>query len=268
MTTMTTIACVRGCTIAGQHATECDGICQGCERPGRHRASGPGKCDGRCRGCLPRPAEIGALCWWCVKRLRETLAETPALATWLREAGAPLARFGQTSGVKGKGDAAETVPMHAAWLEADELDAEVASWALALVEEHPVRMAGHKALGLHPAEWLDRHHETLATMGFVEEVVRALTRAVATLKARFPPPWAVEPERQVHIPCPRCGHPFSQTRSLGLPATSIRGVPAAPAPPVSWADFMCECGVAHPGTPNGARGCGASYTIIRPTSDT
>lgn len=69
-------------------------------------------------------------------------------------------------------------------------------------------------------------------------------------------------------PCPRCGHPFSQTRSLGLPATSIRGVPAAPAPPVSWADFMCECGVAHPGTPNGARGCGASYTIIRPTSDT
>src|SRR5690606_33464530 len=88
----------------------------------------------------------------------------------------------------------------------DELDAEVASWALALVEENPVRMAGPKALGLHPAEWLDRHHETLARMGFVEEVVRTLTRTVATLKARFPPPWAVEPERQVHIPCPRCGH--------------------------------------------------------------
>ena len=186
MTTMTTTTCVRGCTIAGQHTTECGG--------------------GECRGCLPRPAETGALCWWCVKRLRETLAEIPALITWLREAGEPLARFGQASDVKGKGDAAETVPMHAAWLEADELEAEVASWALALVEEHPVRMAGHKALGLHPAEWLDRHHETLARMGFVEEVVRTLTRAVATLKARFPPPWAVEPERQVHIPCPRCGH--------------------------------------------------------------
>lgn len=185
MTNMTTTTCVRGCTIAGQHATECAG--------------------GECRGCLPRPTEVGALCWWCIKRLRETLAEIPALVTWLREAGEPLARFGQTSDVKGRGDTAETVPMHAAWLEADELDAEVASWALALVEEHPVRMVGHKALGLHPAEWLDRHHETLATMGFAEEIVRALTRAVATLKARFPPPWAVEPERQVPIPCPRCG---------------------------------------------------------------
>lgn len=185
MTTTTTITCVRGCTITGQHATEC--------------------ADGECRGCLPRPAEVGALCWWCIKRLRETLAEIPALVAWLNAAGAPLARFGATSDGRGNGDSSETVPMHAAWLEADELDAEVAGWAMAVIEDHPVPLTGPKAVALHPAEWLDRHHETLATMEFVDMALDELTRSVARLKARFPPPWAVEPARKVPIPCPRCG---------------------------------------------------------------
>lgn len=64
-------------------------------------------------------------------------------------------------------------------------------------------------------------------------------------------------------PCPRCEHPFSQTRGLTVPASSIRGRRDA-APRVTWAEFVCECRVAHPGTPQGARGCGASYAIGRP----
>lgn len=67
-------------------------------------------------------------------------------------------------------------------------------------------------------------------------------------------------------PCPRCTHPFSQTRALELPATSIRGVPNTSASAAIWADFMCACKVAHPRTPNDQHGCGASFTIIRPTT--
>lgn len=66
-------------------------------------------------------------------------------------------------------------------------------------------------------------------------------------------------------PCPRCHHTFIQTRALALPATSIRGASKTPAPSATWADFMCECTVAHPGTPPGQQGCGANYTIIRPS---
>ena len=198
----TTITCVRGCTIAGQHMSDCDGVCGGCARkPGAHRK----ECDRRCRGCLPRPAEIGALCWWCIKRLRETLAEIPALIAWLREAGSPLSRLGSGGDGRAIGDVAETVPMHAAVLDADELEREVAWWAMAVVEEHPAGLRGPKAAGVHPAAWLDAHHASIATMGLAEEIVSALTKITATLRAKFPPPWSVEPARKVHIPCPRCG---------------------------------------------------------------
>lgn len=67
-------------------------------------------------------------------------------------------------------------------------------------------------------------------------------------------------------PCPRCMHPFSQTRALSLPATSIRSVATTPSEAAIWADFICDCKVVHPGTPDGERGCGANYTVIRPTT--
>lgn len=73
-------------------------------------------------------------------------------------------------------------------------------------------------------------------------------------------------------PCPRCEHRFSQTRALQLPVTSIRGgvptrdVSATAAAAAAFADFLCECIVVHPGTPPGASGCGANYTVYRAVS--
>ncbi|BCT77106.1 hypothetical protein SCMU_29480 [Sinomonas cyclohexanicum] len=67
-------------------------------------------------------------------------------------------------------------------------------------------------------------------------------------------------------PCPRCGHSFSQTRALELPVTSIRGTPTTHVAAATWADFICDCTVAHPGAPSGARGCGASYALVQPTT--
>lgn len=67
-------------------------------------------------------------------------------------------------------------------------------------------------------------------------------------------------------PCPRCGHSFHQTRALSLPATSVRGVATAFEPAATWADFMCDCTIVHPGTPAAEHGCGASYSVTRPTT--
>lgn len=64
-------------------------------------------------------------------------------------------------------------------------------------------------------------------------------------------------------PCPRCLHPFSQTRALTIPASSIRKYNVESVR-VGWGDFACECRVVHPGTPAGEQGCGASYAISRP----
>lgn len=63
--------------------------------------------------------------------------------------------------------------------------------------------------------------------------------------------------------CPRCKHPFSQTRALGLPVSSIRKE-SAQGPIPRWADYLCDCNVAHPGTPPGEHGCGASFSLKRP----
>ncbi len=63
---MITAACARGCTIARQHKSECE-----------HTD------DGKCRGCLPRRADHGLLCWPCHRRLDLTLHDAPTVDAWL-----------------------------------------------------------------------------------------------------------------------------------------------------------------------------------------
>lgn len=64
-------------------------------------------------------------------------------------------------------------------------------------------------------------------------------------------------------PCPRCGDEFSQTRALTLPSSSIRGsTQTTLTAPIAWADFLCDCKVAHPGAPGNQRGCGLSFSLL------
>ncbi|WP_346007448.1 hypothetical protein [Janibacter terrae] len=66
MTTETPLTpCVRGCTQARQHVTDCE------DRD-------------TCDGCLPRPAEHGHLCHSCHRRLVQWLADVPAQVHLLR----------------------------------------------------------------------------------------------------------------------------------------------------------------------------------------
>jgi hypothetical protein len=61
-----------------------------------------------------------------------------------------------------------------------------------------------------------------------------------------------------HGPCPRCGHP------IGF----VEEAPAAAAPVEDDQGKFeeCNCGVIHPGTPEGRIGCGANGVIRRASS--
>jgi hypothetical protein len=60
--------CIRGCGIRNRHLPDCDG-----ETP-----------SGRpCKGCLPRRAEHGNLCWPCHRRLELMLTDAPVVDRWL-----------------------------------------------------------------------------------------------------------------------------------------------------------------------------------------
>lgn len=69
-------------------------------------------------------------------------------------------------------------------------------------------------------------------------------------------------------PCPRCGHVFSQTQPLDLSALALRRADTKPVETTLWADFLCECRVAHPGALSGELGCGASFALVVPKPET
>jgi len=66
--TTETRACIRGCSLYRQHLTDCDGF----DVAGRE-----------CRGCLPRRAEHGNLCWPCHRRFELMLTDAPTVYRWL-----------------------------------------------------------------------------------------------------------------------------------------------------------------------------------------
>lgn len=92
-------------------------------------------------------------------------------------------------------------------------------------------------------------------------------RAAALLASGAITVWAttgVAPSLRMDGRCPRCDDGFSQTTSLRLPVSSIRGErKGAQAGPVS-SDFLCDCDVSHPGAPDSVRGCGASFFLALP----
>lgn len=94
---------VRSCTIRGYHLANTD---EGHEdRPGH-----------TCRGCLPRPAEVGLLCRFCFDKFEAALVEGRDLIPHLRS----IERAGQSvDGVRTTTVVQPTIPQ--SWLEADTL---------------------------------------------------------------------------------------------------------------------------------------------------
>lgn len=199
-------ACITGCMIRGQHETTCE------DRD-------------TCAGCLPRPAEFGHLCAWDWQRLNGDVVDCPGLVEHLREIGEPDAHAAPPSDTTSYRDPSEGSILPAAWLAADEVHANLASWALLILEEHPngQGMAGPDEVGA----WHTRYGSTVgvltsrATEALVKwllpllpwcaeqewagEMRQELATLVATTKAR----WPIADTRSRHIPgtsCPRCQH--------------------------------------------------------------
>jgi hypothetical protein len=180
------ITCASGCRITGQHETTCEG---------------------ECRGCLPRPAETGVLCAWCWRRLEADMGIVPALVAHLRALGEPHAESSPPSDGRAMGDPAFQSILPAQWLAADELTSLVSSWALVVIEEHPVQpMRGPTSAPWFGdvVAWLTPHLPWCAAQEWVAEMRRELARDVSTMRARWPMLDDAEPVRRVDVPCPRC----------------------------------------------------------------
>lgn len=201
-------ACIEGCSIRGQHQTTCE--------------TRDAKVD-PCTGCLPRAAEFGNLCAFGWQRLNADVIDAAPLVRHLREMAEPDAGRKPAGDGRSMGDPAWGSILSAAIGSADEIHAQLASWALLILEEHPngARMAGPDPRGA----WLTLYGATVgvcraeATERMVHwllpllpwcseqewagEMRRELSALIATTKAR----WPMVETRLVKISdtlCPRC----------------------------------------------------------------
>jgi hypothetical protein len=176
--TASTIACIRGCPVARRHLADCE-----------HSD------DGQCRGCLPRPADFGALCIACHYGLVRTLRDLPNARTLL--AGHLIPGQGARSSdviKRTKGD--PPAPLNLPHLDLIlQIDLSVQGWARIHAEEHqltvPTDPIGHLVTHLASvecAEWIDAAWTELTDL---LEHAHSLT------------PWRPETRRLV-APCPTC----------------------------------------------------------------
>lgn len=184
-----TRACESGCRIRDEHLTDCPG---------------------ECRGCLPRPAVEGVLCGWCWQKLQASVVEVPAMVVHLRE----IARLDRIASARPlssdpvhSGDPAHGSVLPAAWLGADELESDLTSWALLVLDAHPAGLRGPNQAPWYGdvARWITPHLAWCSRQEWAPDMRRELGRTLATLRARWPMPEDVERTRHIpNVPCPRC----------------------------------------------------------------
>ncbi|GAB2457662.1 hypothetical protein [Xylanimonas ulmi] len=174
--------CHHGCRLTGAHYPTCDG--------------------GRCKGCLPRPADVGNLCQWCFNELGRDIATIGERLPWLDTlattaldaSAAPPDEI-----VTRAGDPAEGTVLHPAALAADEARSILVFYVRVVADERGLRdVDAHD-----PAAWLAPHLDWLAGQEFAHDL-RAELAHLAGAVSRFHGPGDVEPARPLDEPCPRC----------------------------------------------------------------
>jgi hypothetical protein len=174
------LACVRGCTIARRHLADCE-----------HTD------DGACRGCLPRPAEFGALCIACHYRLARILHDLPYARTLLAGHLQPSYARRDNMVKATKGD--PPVPLNLSVLDlTTEFDHIPLGWARIHAEDHdlttPTDGVAHLQLHLASVEcsaWIADAWAELADL---------------TSRAHALVPWRPEVVK-LGAPCPHCHCP-------------------------------------------------------------
>jgi hypothetical protein len=117
-------ACANGCTVRGEHRSDCS-------------TTG-------CAGCQARMAEYGVLCTPCHGRLTRDLWQAPDLVAYLRG----LVGDGGGGGERVDGTREAPMPLNGPAVDgADDLHAMLASWVRVVLDEHPGRLVGPDPAG-------------------------------------------------------------------------------------------------------------------------
>lgn len=193
-----------------------------------------------CKGCSPRPTDRGTLCSWCWQRLVRDVSAAPELVHHLREIGQPHAQVAPPSDHKTYRDPAEGDIIPAEWQAADEIHANLASWVLLILEEHPngPQMVGPEqagawvtkygtVAGVRTAEataalvtWLTPWLEWVAAQEWAATMLAEVGQLVNTTAHRWPTAGMVEREHPIPMPCPRCDHmslTYTPPSDVGVP---------------------------------------------------
>lgn len=185
MSITTTAACIRGCTRRRRHLTECPG-------------------DEDCRGCEPRRAEYGRLCWPCHKRLELMLTQAEITERWLTgnlPSGMKAARGRQDYEQRGSQRDAPA-PLNLAILDVRQLLADrLSAWVDDLCERRDLTGPGRHGIVADAAylvTWLDVIERFDWIGDWWEELSETLSDAHALA------PWRPEAMRLPSIECPEC----------------------------------------------------------------
>ena len=181
--TETTATCVRGCRTRNKHATACE------DRD-------------KCRGCLPRPAKHGLLCYPCHARMRQWFEQAPTIHAWL---GVNLAA-GEGSPPdhdKITGSREQPAPVKLAVLDIrDLIVVQLGELVDELREAHDLTAPARR--GVEPdARFLLTWQGTLERHDWVRDWWDALAETMSQAHALAP--WRPSMTRCHGIACPECG---------------------------------------------------------------
>lgn len=185
------IACARGCTVRRRHLAAC-------ENPDD------------CRGCEPRAARHGRLCWPCHRRLSLMLVDAPQVDGWLNaNLAASTSSAAKEDYERARGSAdGSPAPLKVAVLDVrQELSDQLASWVDNLCEEHvggdgrPLRGPDSHTVAADAGyllTWLDRVEASDWVADLWDELAETMSAAHALA------PWRPEMRRCHGISCPEC----------------------------------------------------------------
>jgi hypothetical protein len=174
--------CIRGCTINRQHLADCEGD--------------------PCRGCVPRLAEHGLLCWPDHRHLERMLKEAPTVYDWLGThlpagSGSALREWKQHHKIDGSPPPLNVHIFDVRQRMADEY----AAWVDLVCEQRGTRGPDRhsvKADAAYLGSWLYRIEDD-------EWIGDMWTELADTMRdAHALAPWRPEAKRIKGIPCPRC----------------------------------------------------------------
>ena len=182
------ISGMRSCTVKGEHMSTCDGF----------------RGERECRGCLPRPAEHGLLCWSCWENVVRVLTQWPHFAETINNMERAIQR--DTAGVRTNTQG--YIPIPATRLAVDECESYLKSYR-GNAEEWVSRIEGatDALLFVRLAEMAFRTHPIEET---AHRINRFRCRRCNHLSLVWnPPAWAGD---DVRVTCgnSECGYELDQ----------------------------------------------------------